>query len=107
MTIIELILKIALFILNVATVAIIAILVSKWHRRMEDKLDSIQRYVHHVTDRNDIVYVNQLESFKRELIRAERYEDAERINNCIVQEYNRIKEKIKDNGQTRDERTVD
>lgn len=105
--IIELILKIAASVINVATVAIITIMVSKWHRRIEDKLDSIQRYIHHVTNRNDIVYINQLEGFKRELIQAERYEDAEKVNNCIIQEYNRIGEKIKDDGETKDERTVD
>ena len=43
---VELIIKIALFILNVSTVAFIVIMISKWHKRMEDKLNSIQRYIH-------------------------------------------------------------
>lgn len=92
--VLDLIIKIALFILNATTVAIIVILISKWHKRMEDKLNSIQRYIHHVTDRNDIVYINQLESLKRELIKAERYEDAEKIRKCIEDEYSNLKEKI-------------
>lgn len=89
----ELILKIALFILNATTVAIIVILISKWHKRMEDKLNSIQRYIHHVTDRNDIVYINQLEEIKRRLIESERYEDADKISKCIEIEYSNLKRK--------------
>ncbi|WP_302295951.1 hypothetical protein [Bacteroides finegoldii] len=90
----ELILKIALFILNATTVAIIVILISKWHKRMEDKLNSIQRYIHHVTDRNDIVYINQLEEIKRILIESERYEDADKISKCIEIEYSNLKRKM-------------
>lgn len=90
----ELILKIALFILNATTVAIIVILISKWHKRMEDKLNSIQRYIHHVTDRNDIVYINQLEEIKRRLIESERYEDADKISKCIEIEYSNLKRKM-------------
>lgn len=60
----ELILKIALFILNATTVAIVVILISKWNRRMEDKLNGIKSYIQHVTDRNDIVYINQLEEIE-------------------------------------------
>lgn len=43
-----------------------------------------------------IVYINQLESLKRELIKAERYEDVEKISKCIEQEYGRLKRKIDD-----------
>jgi len=62
---------------------------------MEDKLNSIQRYIHHVTDRNDIVYINQLESLKRELIKAERYEDAEKISKCIEYEQSLLERRLK------------
>lgn len=95
----ELILKIALFILNAATVAIIVILIGKWHRRMEGKLNDIKSYIQHVTDRNDIVYINQLENLKRDLIKAERYEDVEKISKCIEQEYNYLKRKMEDREQ--------
>lgn len=92
----ELILKIALFILNATTVAIIVILISKWHRRMEGKLNDIKSYIQHVTDRNDIVYINQLEEIKRILIESERYEDAAKISKCIEDEYSNLKRKIED-----------
>ena len=91
---VELIIKIALFILNVSTVAFIVIMISKWHKRMEDKLNSNQIYIHHGTDRNDIVYNNQLEGIKRILIEAERYEDADKISKCIEIEYSNLKRKM-------------
>lgn len=46
---------------------------------MENKLDEIERYVRHVSDRNDIVYINQLSELQRLLIREERYEEADKI----------------------------
>lgn len=95
----ELILKIALFILNATTVAIVVILISKWHRRMEDKLNGIKSYIQHVTDRNDIVYINQLEEIRRILIKAERYEDAAKISKCIEDEYSNLKRKMEDREQ--------
>ena len=80
---VELIIKIALFILNVSTVAFIVIMISKWHKRMEDKLNSIQRYI------------NQLEEIKRILIESERYEDADKISKCIEIEFDNFKERMK------------
>lgn len=95
----ELILKIALFILNVTTVAIIVILINKWHRRMEGKLNDIKSYIRYVTDRNDIVYINQLEEIRRILIKAERYEDAAKISKCIEDEYSNLKRKMENREQ--------
>ncbi len=46
---------------------------------MEDKLDKIEGYVRHVSDRNDIVYINQLSELQRLLIKEERYEEADNI----------------------------
>ena len=74
-------------------------MISKWHGRMENKLNDIQMYIQHVTDRNDIVYINQLESLKRELIKAERYEDVEKISKCIEREYDYLKSKMEDREQ--------
>ena len=97
--VLDLIVKIALFFINATTVAFILIMISKWHGRMENKLNDIQMYIQHVTDRNDIVYINQLESLKRELIKAERYEDVEKIRNCIEREYDYLKRKMEDREQ--------
>ena len=87
---VELIIKIALFILNVSTVAFIVIMISKWHKRMEDKLDGIKEYTRRVSDRNDVVVLNQLQWLKSKLIEEERYEEADKINKCIEEEFKRI-----------------
>lgn len=97
--VLDLTIKIALFFINATTVAFILIMISKWHGRMENKLNDIQMYIQHVTDRNDIVYINQLESLKRELIKAERYEDVEKISKCIEREYDYLKRKMEDREQ--------
>ena len=68
---VELIIKIALFILNVSTVAFIVIMISKWHKRMEDKLNEIKEYTRRVSDRNDVVLLNQLQWLKCKLIEEE------------------------------------
>lgn len=69
----ELIFKGILTLLNACALMFTLILVSKWHRRMEDKMDKIEGYVRHVSDRNDIVYINQLLELQRLLIKEERY----------------------------------
>lgn len=82
MEIAESIFKFILASLNVCALAFTLILVSKWHR-MENKLDDIERYVRHVSDRNDIVYINQLSELQRLLIKEERYEEADKIGKII------------------------
>lgn len=86
MEIAELIFKFILASLNVCALVFTLILVSRWHRRMEDKLDDIEGYVRHVSDRNDIVYINQLSELQRLLIREERYEEADKIGKIIKDE---------------------
>ena len=89
MEIAESIFKFILASLNVCALAFTLILVSKWHRRMEDKMDKIDKiegYVRHVSDRNDIVYINQLSELQRLLIKEERYEEADKIGKIIKDE---------------------
>lgn len=83
MEIAELIFKSILALLNVCALAFTLILVRKWHR-MENKLDEIERYVR--SDRNDIVYINQLSELQRLLIKEERYEEAGKIGKIIKDE---------------------
>lgn len=79
------------FVVNCFVVCIICISVSKWHTRMERKLDDIKEYIKHVTDRNDVVYINQLENMKRILIEQERYEEAKKLDECIKKEYKNLR----------------
>lgn len=85
MEIAESIFKSILALLNVCALAFTLILVSKWHH-MKNKLDEIERCVRHVSDRNDIVFLNQLSMLQRKLIKEERYEEADKIGKIIKDE---------------------
>jgi GTPase involved in cell partitioning and DNA repair len=58
---------------------------------MENKLDEIKEYTRRVSDRNDVVYMNQLQWLKSKLIEEERDEEANKINKCIENEFNKLK----------------
>lgn len=92
---VELIFKIAISLLNAIALGFILIMVSKWHRRMEGKLDEIKEYISWTSNRNDIIYMNQLQWLKSKLIEEERYEEADKINKCIESEFNRLKKRSK------------
>lgn len=91
MEIAELIIKISISLFNAIALGIVLIMVGRWHRRMENKLDEIREYARRVSDRNDVVYMNQLQWLKSKLIEEERYEKANKINKCIENEFNKLK----------------
>lgn len=91
MEIAELIIKISISLFNAIALGIVLIMVGRWHRRMEDKLDEIREYARRVSDRNDVVYMTQLQWLKSKLIEEERYEEANKINKCIENEFNKLK----------------
>lgn len=91
MEIAELIIKISISLFNAIALGIVLIMVGRWHRRMENKLDEIREYARMVSDRNDVVYMNQLQWLKSKLIEEERYEEANKINKCIENEFNKLK----------------
>lgn len=55
---VELIIKISITLFNAIALGFFLIMVSSWHRRMEDKLDEIREYTRRISDRNDVVYMN-------------------------------------------------
>ena len=65
MEIAELIIKISISLFNAIALGIVLIMVGRWHRRMENKLDEIREYARRVSDRNDVVYMNQLQWLKK------------------------------------------
>lgn len=71
-------------------------MVSRWHRRMEDKLNEIREYTCMVSERNRFIYINQLEWLKSAMINEGRYEEAAKINKCIEDEYNKLKNRESD-----------
>lgn len=50
---VELIIKISISLFNAIALGFVLIMVSRWHRRMEDKLDEIREYTRRISDRND------------------------------------------------------
>lgn len=89
---VELIIKISITLFNAIALGFVLIMVSRWHRRMEDKLDEIREYTRRISDRNDVVYMNQLQWLKSKLIEEERYEEAAKISKCIEEVLRKIKE---------------
>lgn len=87
---VELIIKISITLFNAIALGFVLIMVSR-HRRMEDKLNEIREYTRRVSDRDDVIYMNQLQWLKTKLIEEERYEEAAKINKCIEDEYNKLK----------------
>lgn len=90
MEIIELVIKISITLFNAIALGFVLILVSRWHKRMEDKLDKIREYTRRVSDRNDTVYINQLLWIKSKLVEEERYEEADKIYKLIKQELDNL-----------------
>lgn len=93
---VELIIKISITLFNAIALGFVLTLVSKWHRRMEDKLNEIREYTRMVSERNRFIYINQLEWLKSAMINEERYEEAAKINKCIEDEYNKLKNRESD-----------
>lgn len=90
----ELIINAIFFTVNCFALCFVCVIVSKWHRRMEDKLNEVKEYTRRVSRREDLVYMNQLYWLKDMLIKEERYEEVDRINKCIEDEYNNLKNDI-------------
>lgn len=88
----QFILQTLFFIVNSFTVAFIVWFVCRMHNRMNSKLDLYLDYMRHVSNRNDIVYINQLGSLKSRLMREERYEEAKEVQKMINNELKTLKD---------------
>ena len=77
--------------INGLAVAFITLYVCRAYKRMREDLNATMRHIQHVSDRNDVVYLNQLENMKRELLQNERYEEASTVQRIINDEMKRMK----------------
>lgn len=77
--------------INGLAVAFITLYVCRAYKRMREDLNATMRHIQHVSDRNDVVYLNQLEYMKRELLQNERYEEASTVQRIINDEMKRMK----------------
>lgn len=87
----ELILRCLFGFINGLAVAFVALYVCRAYKRMREDLNDTMRHIQHVSDRNDIVYLNQLENMKRELLQNECYEEASTVQRIIDAEMKRMK----------------
>lgn len=77
--------------INGLAVAFITLYVCRAYKRMREDLNATMKHIQHVSDRNDVVYLNQLEHMKRELLQNERYEEASTVQRIIDAEMKRMK----------------
>ena len=83
---VELILRCLFGFINGLAVAFVALYVCRAYKRMREDLHDTMKKIQHVSDRNDVVYLNQLEFMKRELLQNERYEEASTVQRIINDE---------------------
>lgn len=78
-------------VINGLAVAFIALYICRAYKRMREDLNATMRHIQHMSDRNDVVYLNQLENMKRELLQNECYEEASTVQRIIGAEMKRMK----------------
>lgn len=77
--------------INGLAVAFITLYVCRAYKRIREDLNATMRHIQHMSDRNDVVYLNQLENMKRELLQNECYEEASTVQRIINDEMKRMK----------------
>lgn len=60
------------------------------YKKMKDDLNHVVDYLKYVSDRNDLVYLNQLQDLIYKLAKQERYEEADRVKKLFDKELNRL-----------------
>lgn len=94
----QFILQATFFVVNSFSLAFLVWFVCRICQRAEKKIDQAIAHIEHISDRNDAVYINQLETLKRDLASQERFEEAGMIDKAIREEVKRFKKK-----ETKDE----
>lgn len=67
--------------------AIMLMIVRRMYLRHREELNAIKYYVERMSHQGDVVYITRLENMKKDLIAQERFEEAEKINKYIQQEF--------------------
>lgn len=84
--------------------------ISRWMKRMEDKINGVEHAVLSVDDyikfnkhTTDIVYLNYLEGLKRVFVSKEMYEEADMLNRVIKAKEKIVKDEINERYARNDE----
>lgn len=91
-------LKIVLWIINTFCVCFICISISKWLRRLEDKIDELKTMLYVDLNRYTVLYLELLKRLKDEFVKREDFESAMQMQRLINNELERIRHE-KDNVQ--------
>lgn len=91
MSISQLIIQSIISVINVFALAFLVWFVCRICQRTEKKVDQAMERIRRISDRNDVVYLNQLETLKKYLISQERFEEASKINKIIQEEIKQFK----------------
>ena len=83
--------NIIIMVFNMCCVSFMCILLARWMSRIENKVQYIKSCLKEVQRRSNAIYINQLFIARDELIKEERYEDADKINKIINEEIKRQK----------------
>lgn len=95
----DFIFKTFIALVNCFAVSFICIVVARICRKMSERINTMSEFLLLIDKRidflvykNDMVYLNQLNIIKKDLIASERYEDVALVNAAIEQEQKRIYE---------------
>lgn len=91
MSISQLIVQSIVSVINVLSLVFLVWFVCRICLRTEKKVDQTMERIRRISDRNDVVYLNQLETLKKDLISQERFEEASKINKIIQEEIKQFK----------------
>ena len=72
-------------------ITILCVVLSLMINRVYDNVKRIEHNMNHMQRKSDAIYINQLYIARDELIKEERYEDADKINKIINEEIKRQK----------------
>lgn len=88
----QFILQALFFVMNSFALFFTVLFVCNMHKRMNDKLDQYLSFTKHVSNKNDVIYLNQLEFLKEKLVSQDRFEEADSIDKIIQSEINKLKQ---------------
>lgn len=81
--------KIIMFVINTFCVCFICIAVSKWLRRLEDKIDVLKAYINADINLHRLSYMELLKRLKEEAIKRDDFEAVMEIQRLINEEIER------------------
>lgn len=103
MTTTQTIINTFIFIVNCCALGFLCVIVSRWIRRVEQKIDLLNKSIDAQLNRIDTIYVNQLLSLRQMYAATEQYEQAAQVHKLIELELKLQKERDEKSVQDRNQ----